>query len=96
MISIVIIICFLLFTQQATINRSTNELILRDTAQYYYETLVDDVMNLHNEDLLTELAIMTRHPHQLTYFLRPQAEELHLGELSGTSSFLFFFGIIYH
>ncbi|KAI8885640.1 hypothetical protein K501DRAFT_245616 [Backusella circina FSU 941] len=81
-IVIVLLSCFLLLTQQAVIKSSTNEMVLRDTAQYYYETLVDDVMNLHNEDLLSELAIMTRHPHQLTYFLRPQAEELGLDRLS--------------
>ncbi|KAI8874738.1 hypothetical protein K501DRAFT_289660 [Backusella circina FSU 941] len=57
-------------------------MVIRDTAQFHYETIVDEVISVHNEDLLSELTVMIRDPHHLTSVLRPQTEYLGLTSIS--------------
>jgi hypothetical protein len=58
-------------------------MVIRDTAQFHYENIVDEVMSVHNEDLLSELTIVIRDPHRLTNALRPQTKYLGLNSVSG-------------
>lgn len=51
-------------------------LYLRDTAQSHYESIVDDVLGQHNEDILSKLSLAIQDPHHLYQLLKPEAEFL--------------------
>lgn len=51
-------------------------MLIKDTAQAHYESIIDDILSQHNEGLLTELSIVIKTPHDMQTALRPQSELL--------------------
>lgn len=62
-------------------------MMVRDTAQAHYESIIDDILSQHNEGLLTEMSIVIKDTQQMYGVMRPQAEVLygleHASELQG-------------
>ncbi|KAI9476579.1 MAG: hypothetical protein EXX96DRAFT_577643 [Benjaminiella poitrasii] len=80
--TIIFVCSFLLFAVQglqinfkSTLSNSKIT-VTKDTAEAYYETIIDDVLSQHNEGLLTELSAAIKTPHELSQTMRPQAELL--------------------
>lgn len=51
-------------------------LLIKDTAQAHYESIIDDILSQHNEGLLTELSIVIKDPKQMHAIMKPQADLL--------------------
>lgn len=69
---------FLMAVQGLQINFSSvkSDMLIKDTAQAHYESIIDDILSQHNEGLLTELSIVIKTPHDMQTALRPQSELL--------------------
>ncbi|KAI8636425.1 hypothetical protein BD408DRAFT_426125 [Parasitella parasitica] len=61
---------------QISFNSVQSDMLIRDTAQAHYESIIDDILSQHNEGLLTELSIVIKNPHDMQAALRPQSELL--------------------
>lgn len=62
-------------------------MLIKDTAQAHYESIIDDILSQHNEGLLTELSIVIKTPHDMQNALRPQSELL-MGSSSIQGNFI--------
>ncbi|KAI8982483.1 hypothetical protein BDF20DRAFT_912637 [Mycotypha africana] len=54
----------------------TNRMLLKDTALAHYESIVDDVLSEHNENLLTQLSTIIKDPHEIVSTLKPEAKHI--------------------
>jgi hypothetical protein len=61
---------------QINFSSTKSDLLIKDTAQAHYESIIDDILSQHNEGLLTELSIVIKTPHDMQTALRPQSELL--------------------
>lgn len=61
---------------QINFNSIKSDMLIKDTAQAHYESIIDDILSQHNEGLLTELSIVIKTPHDMQNALRPQSELL--------------------
>lgn len=59
---------------------SDNYLMIKDTAQAHYESVIDDILSQHNEALLTELSFIIKDPQQMYSIMKPQADLLYSTE----------------
>jgi hypothetical protein len=74
-------------------------LLIKDTAQAHYESIIDDILSQHNEGLLTELSIVIKDPKQMYAVMKPQAELLYptpssSAAVQGKNTFLFIRNIL--
>ncbi|CAO3639080.1 unnamed protein product [Cunninghamella echinulata] len=72
--------------QQPTELSTTNQMILYDDIQGYYENILDEIISTQSEDLLVRLSNAKNDMDQLTSLLQPQANAL-LSSSSSSSSF---------
>lgn len=52
-------------------------LMIKDTAQAHYESIIDDILSQHNEGILTELSFIIKEPQQMYAIMKPQADLLY-------------------
>lgn len=57
----------------------TSTMLVKDTAQAHYESIIDDILSQHNEGLLSELSIVIKDPQQMYSVMKPQADILYHG-----------------
>ncbi|CAO3656059.1 unnamed protein product [Mucor hiemalis] len=68
------------FNSYSEINRyeeMASAMMVKDTAQGHYESIIDDILSQHNEGLLTEMSIVIKDTQQMYEVMRPQAEVLY-------------------
>lgn len=57
--------------------KSVGSMMVKDTAQAHYESIIDDILSQHNEGLLIELSFVIKDPQQMYSVMKPQADVLY-------------------